>query len=385
MPIQKGPLGNNITTSEIADGNVTYAKLASDIQRSGMKNRVINGAMVIDQRNAGASVTQTVVNANTYMVDRWKYYANTGSSKFSYGQNAGAVTPPPGFSTYLGFTSLTANTPAATDEYIFAQTIEGYNVADLNWGTANAKAITLSFWVRSSLTGGNFGAVVKSADAGYSYPFNYTVSSANTWTQISVTIPGPTTGTFGSTTGAGFTLQFNLGTGSTYLAGTSGAWLAGFSNGPVGSLNILGTNGATFYLTGVQLEAGSTSTNFEYRQYGTELTLCQRYYWQQGGKQYSRFGGGIALGRAAAIATTMVNMPVPMRTYPTITLSGGSSSVGGQVVSSISTDPLEASLLESTGPLLVRIVVPTGLSVGTGYEWETTGGAAVKLTYSAEL
>jgi len=185
---------------------------------SSIKNRIINGAMVIDQRNAGASVTPT---GNSYTLDRWQAVTNV-SSKFSVQQNAGSVTPPVGFSNYLGVTSLASTSLGAGDYYTITQYIEGYNIADLNWGTANAKTITLSFWVRSSLTG-TFGGALENNGQSRSYPFTYTISSANTWEQKSLTIAGDTSGTWNTTNSTGISVWFGLGVGTTYN-GTAGAW-----------------------------------------------------------------------------------------------------------------------------------------------------------------
>ena len=237
-----------------------------------MKNRIINGAMVIDQRNAGASVTPS--NAQ-YTLDRW-VAGLSQSSKFSVQQNAGSVTPPAGFTKYLGVTSLSAYSVLSSDFFIISQFIEGFNTADLGWGTANAKTVTLSFWVRSSLTG-TFGGSLHNSAWDRSYPFTYSISSANTWTQISVTVAGDTTGTWDTTNGTGIAVVFGLGNGSTY-SGTAGAWASATYGNATGATSVVGTNGATFYITGVQLEVGSSATGFEYRQYGQELALCQRYY-----------------------------------------------------------------------------------------------------------
>ena len=238
----------------------------------GFKNRLINSDMRIDQRNAGASGTGVSTSANT--VDRWGYYANQ-ASKGTWQQNAGSVTPPAGFTNYLGFTSSSAYSVLTGDIFEFFQRIEGLNMADFAWGTASAATITLSFWVRSSLTG-SFGGSLSNSALNRSYPFSYTISSANTWEQKSVTIVGDTTGTWLTTNGIGATLVFSLGCGATY-SGTAGAWAAGTYVQPTGSTSVVGTNGATFYITGVQLEKGSTATSFDYRPYGTELQLCQRY------------------------------------------------------------------------------------------------------------
>ena len=284
-----------------------------------MKNRLINGNMVIDQRNAGASVTPA---DNQYTLDRWKSKL-TQASKYSVQQNAGSVTPPAGFKNYLGVTSLSAYSITSTDRFGLQYPIEGFNVADLDFGNANAKTVTLSFWVRSSLTG-TFGGAFFNDSANRSYPFTYTISSANTWEQKSVTFAGDTTGTWLSNNLVGLYVEFGLGTGSTY-SGTAGTWAGAFYASATGATSIVGTNGATFYITGVQLEVGSSATSFDYRPYGTELALCQRYYFR------NSWGVSEIIGTAQAYNTTggafgqLFNFPVSMRATPTLSNSGGNS------------------------------------------------------------
>ena len=284
----------------------------------GMRNRIINGAMVIDQRNAGASVTPT---DNQYTLDRW-YFSVSQTSKLTSQQNAGSVTPPVGFINYLGVTSSSSYSVTSSDYFGFRQSIEGLNVADLGWGTASARPVTLSFWVRSSLTG-SFGGSLFNSAANRSYPFSYTISTANTWEQKSVTIAGDTTGTWLTTNGNGIQVYFSLG-GGTSRSGTANAWTGGtWASQPTGSTSVVGTNAATFYVTGVQLEEGSVPTSFEYRQYGTELALCQRYFWQiqPNGTQYSAYAAGYAAGTTDV--SLVFRCPVITRTPCTgITASG---------------------------------------------------------------
>ncbi len=236
------------------------------------RNRIINGNMTIDQRNAGASVTPA---ADGYTLDRWKYEISQ-ASKFTIQQNKGSVTPPAGFTNYLGFTTSTAYTVGSGDYFLCEQYIEGFNTADLAWGTANAKTITLSFWVYSSLTGTFAGNLQNGANARF-YPFSYTISTANTWEQKTITIVGDTTGTWSTNNDTGILLRFNLGMGSTYL-GTAGSWTSSTILGVTGQTNVVGTLNANWYITGVQLEAGTTATDFENLQYGTQLSVSQRYY-----------------------------------------------------------------------------------------------------------
>ena len=238
----------------------------------GFKNRILNGGMVIDQRNAGASVTPA---SGAYTLDRWAVEMSQ-ASKFSVQRNAGSVTPPAGFTNYLGVTSLSAYTVGASEYFVIGQAIEGYNIADLAFGTANAQTITLSFWVRSSLTG-TFGGTVLNNGASRNYVFSYTINAANTWEQKTVTVAGDTTGTWLTTNGAGLFVRFSIGAGSSVTA-AAGSWSGTTNRSVTGQTSVVGTNGATFYITGVQLEKGSTATSFDYRPYGTELALCQRYF-----------------------------------------------------------------------------------------------------------
>ena len=236
----------------------------------GFRNRIINGAMVIDQRNAGASVTITT--NGTYTLDRWQM-GSSSSSAFSVQQSS---TAPTGFSKSMLVTSLAATTVSADTYYSLLQAIEGFNFSDMEFGTANAKTITVSFWVRSSLTG-TFGGWIQNANVDRSYPFSYTISAANTWEQKTVTIAGDTSGTWvGATNGTGLYVGLSLGIGSN-RRGTANSWQAGNYRSVTGETAVVGTNGATWYVTGVQLEKGSTATSFDYRPYGTELALCQRY------------------------------------------------------------------------------------------------------------
>jgi hypothetical protein len=279
-------------------------------QYYGFKNRIINGAMVIDQRNAGASITPT---NSQFTVDRW-LCALTQSAKYTAQQNAGSVTPPVGFANYLGITSLSAYSVLTGDTFFIRQNIEGFNTADLAWGTASAATVTLSFVVRSSITGTHSGSVMNYAGT-RSYPFTFTVNSANTWETKSVTIPGDTTGTWNTNNSGGISLNFNLGSGSTFQ-GTAGAWAAGnLQGGATGSVSIVGTNGATFYITGVQLEKGSTATSFDVRPYGTELQLCQRYF------EVCRSFGATGYNTAGAGVGCAYTFRVEKRATPTLTVT----------------------------------------------------------------
>ena len=275
-----------------------------------MKNRIINGAMVINQRAFSGTPN------NQYTLDRWST-ENSQTGKFTVAQSS---TAPAGFTNSLLVTSSSAYTVLTGDYFALFQNIEGYNTADLAWGTASAKTVTLSFQIYSSLTG-TFGGALSNSSGNRSYPFTYTVSSANTWTSISVTIAGDTSGTWGTTNGIGIQVQFGLGVGSTY-SGTAGSWAGTLYVSATGATSVVGTSGTTFYITGVQLEVGSSATGFEYRQYQQELALCQRYYWQPPVNSNGFYG---SLYDSSATRSIINIFPkVTMRTTPTTTATYGS-------------------------------------------------------------
>lgn len=242
---------------------------AADYVGPGNQNKIINGDMRIDQRNAGASVTPT---ASAYTLDRFAALVSQ-SSKLSVQQiSAGPV----GFAKALRVTSLSAYTVTSTDRFAIAQFIEGLNCIDLNFGGSGAKTVTLSFWVRSSLTG-QFGGSLQNSAANRSYAYSYTINSANTWEKKTVTIAGDASGTWLIDTGVGLTVIFNVGTGSTKLT-AAGSWNASAISGATGDTSLVATNSATWDITGVKLEVGSVASTFVPDDYATTLQRCLRYY-----------------------------------------------------------------------------------------------------------
>jgi hypothetical protein len=288
--------------SKIETGSLNFTPATKD----GTKNLIINGACGIDQRNAGASVTPNLL---AYPVDRIFGFGSV-TGKFSCQQNSSSVTPPVGFANYIGAVSLSAYSVGSSEQYIFGQPIEGLNVAHLEWGTSSAVTVTLSFYVRSSLTG-TFGGALQNSAFDRSYPFSYTISTANVWERQTITIAGDTSGTWLKTNGVGIRVEFSLGAGSS-VSGTAGAWASGNFVSATGATSVVGTSGATLYLTGVQLEVGETATPFEHRSYGDELAKCQRYYFASGGfYSYTE--------------QKFYTLPTTMRASPSMTSSGATS------------------------------------------------------------
>jgi len=373
-----------ISGSAISSGTVpeAYGGTGTSTGYYGFKNRIINGAMVISQYNGTSSVTPTT---NQYTLDRWRSLAGGANSKYSVQQNAGSVTPPVGFTNYFGVTSLSAYSVSSGDYQGLVQKIEGYNVADLAWGTANAKTITLSFWVRSSLTG-TFGGAIQNGNSDRSYPFTYTISVANTWEYKSVTIAGDTTGTWFTDNSIGIQVNFGLGVGSTY-SGTAGAWSGSQFFSATGATSVVGTNGATFYITGVQLEKGSTATSFDYRPYGTELALCQRYVYAISPPANAEGTIGIGTGYDGTRVNLLFSLPVPLRTAPTISVTGTwlYISFGASSQTSSTAPTLGDGSGSSTNITQIRLFCTNLTSITAGESYWCLVNRGTQLLLTAEL
>jgi hypothetical protein len=292
---------------------VNAGMLDTQAQYNGFKNRIINGAMVIAQRGTAAVTTSAA-----YPVDRFST-VNATDGTFSAQQVSDA---PSGFINSLKWTTTAADTSLSAAQYTSTlQFIEGLNVTDFAWGTASAATVTLSFWVKSSITGTFSGALANSA-YDRSYPFNYTISVASTWEYKTITIPGDTSGTWLTTNGIGIRLYMSLGAGSDFT-GTANSWnAAGRTASTTGTASVIGTLNATWQVTGVQLEKGSTATSFDYRPYGTELQLCLRYALmiKNGTNSIDRLGLGSTV--SATTVQMLIQHPVAFRAAPTLTTTG---------------------------------------------------------------
>ena len=282
------------------------------------RSKIINGAMVIDQRNAGASVAVSG-SGSAYSTDRWSGF-NSSDGAFTLQQVTDA---PTGFTHSLKFTTTTADASLGSTQHVgLRQMIEGYNVSDLAFGSSDAKTVTVSFWVKSSLTGAFGGALLNAAE-NRSFPFSCTINSADTWEYKTVTITGDTTGSWSTGNSTGFRLTFGLGVGSSY-SGTAGAWTSSaYTYSVTGAVSVIGTLNATWQITGVQLEVGDTATPFEHpRSYSDELSRCQRYFYS------AADGTAQALGMGVYYTTTQmfgaITFPVTMRATPTLAAASGS-------------------------------------------------------------
>ena len=365
--------GASITAANSNTVEATSGPTSS--QLAGNRNKIINGAMMIDQRNAGASVTPT---DGQYTLDRWAF-GISAASKLTTQQNS---TTPTGFINSILVTSSSSYSISASDYFLLAQNVEGLNCSDLGWGTASAQTVTLSFWVRSSLTG-TFGGALKNSAVNRSYPFTYTINSANTWEQKTITVAGDQSGTWLTTNGIGIRVQFGLGVGSTF-SGTAGTWASANYASATGATSVVGTNGATFYITGVQLEKGATATPFENRLYGTELALCQRYFTTYGGTaSYQRIGNGFTTSTTSA-ETIITSFPVQMRATPTLGYSAVSDWRVSYYNNSIVCTALTISQGSPQGCGVVQTVA-SGLTANYPVWMDSNNTTNARLTFSAEL
>jgi hypothetical protein len=350
----------------------------------GFKNRIINGAMVIDQRNAGAAVTVNST-ASFYPVDRFYGYGQSSDGVFTLQQS---TTAPVGFLNSIVATVTTADASVgAAQLYNLSYRVEGNDIADLGWGTADAKTVTLSFWVRSSLTG-TFGGALSNSAYNYSYPFTYTISSADTWEKKTITIAGATSGTWVTNNGIGVRVYWSIGTGSNNL-GTAGSWTGSGKVGVTGATDVISTSGATWYITGVQFEKGSTATSFDYRPYGTELALAQRYCQKiiaDATAVYARFGVGVVI--STNLSDLVIYLKTSMRISPSVTTTGTASNYG--IYSGTGVTTVTGGLISNssgTNPELINMqpTVASGLVVGQGAILLANNTATAYLLFTAEL
>jgi hypothetical protein len=353
----------------------------------GLKNRIINGDMVIDQRNAGASLTINSTTSGTYSVDRFNAYCQQTSGAFTVQQSTTVPTLTRGaFTNSLLFTVTNTTAPGSTNRVLLRQIIEGLNVADFGWGTSSATSITLSFWVRSSIIGTYGVGFINSAE-NRSYVGTYTISSANTWEQKTITVAGDTTGTWLTNNSNGIRVAFDLGSGTGYNASSANTWVAQEACRTSSCVNWQQNSGATFYITGVQLERNTTATPFEWLPYGTELALCQRYFELLGGRNaYEPVGAGFIFSSTTGVANYFFKQT--MRTAPSLTVPTASNwSVMNNAGSGIGLASLvinDSGNQVTVNGVCLRFQVPSGLTAGNATSLESVNTNA-RINLSAEL
>ena len=381
LPDNSGTLLTNSGTEAGAFSTLSVNSNNISAENSlGFRNRIINGDMRIDQRNAGAAVTVNTA-SNQYSVDRWKVEGQATDGVFTAQKDTSV---PTGFNNSLKITVTTADASiGSTQRYQVIQVLEGYNVADLGFGAAGAKTTTLSFWVRSSLTG-TFGGSYRNSATNRSYPFSYTISVADTWEYKTVTIAGDTSGTWLKESDSGIILTFSMGSGTNFQ-GTAGAWNSNNNNTVTGETQVIGTLNATWYITGVQLEVGSVATPFERRDYGRELAMCYRYYYRIVSGADDPFG--MAFCVATTLTSGMVQFPVTMRVSPSSLETNGTASDYRVRHGGSSTNCSSVPAFSDSSPSAARITftVASGLTLGQGAMMSSSVNGNVYLGFSSEL
>ena len=379
---------NNVTinsgTSNVSPANVVATTLTIGGVALGagdasiMKNRIINGAMSIAQY--GTSTSIAAGGNSGYSCDRFRCDSSVGTAITS-AQSTSVV--PAGFGYSLSYTTGTGTT-AAGDNAEIVQFIEANNLSDIGFGSANAKTLMLSFWARSSLTG-SFGIVIENGAGTRQYLTTYSLPTANTWTQITIALPADTGGTWTLTgNGRGLNIRWDMGIGTSNSGASTNAWGNSSFYGITGAVKPTQNTGATFYITGVQLEVGSSATGFEYVNYQTSLANCQRYY-QQLNENPSTLG---ILGFVDATTSllTYYYFPVSMRTAPTFGTSGTASDYSVRSSASTVTTCSVVPTGTASDANRIRIIATVTAGLVAGQSAALVGGTTNGiLNFSAEL
>jgi|9_EtaG_2_1085328.scaffolds.fasta_scaffold21260_3 hypothetical protein len=300
-----------------------FADLAGSADAGGItgRNLIINGAMQVHQRG-----NQSVSSGNAYSLDRWEVATTGGSAQYDLQQSTDVPTGQ-GFAKSFKLDATTADAAmGAGDGYIFRQSFEGQNLQNLKKGTSNAEQVTVQFWVKSTKTG-TYILEMYDTDNTRQVSKSYTVSSSDTWEYKTITFPADTSGTLDDDNARSLILQWWLAAGSNYTSGTLNTTWSSVTaaNRVVGQVNALDSASNNFLVTGVQLEVGSSVTDFEHEDAGTTLSKCQRYYWQVAGTSLL-VGQGFYY--SSSEVDCIVNFPQTMRATPTFTPSNNSGDFG---------------------------------------------------------
>jgi len=313
----------------MALSTIPFSGLGADASNQGVnfRNLIINGDMSIAQRGT----SQTGVNTSAYgqWCDRWHYNGNSGTYTISQSTD---VPTGQGFSKSLKMDCTTANASMGASEFAMMRTLlEAQNLQHLKYGTSNAESLTLSFWVKSNKTG-TYCVWLYQDDDGRSISQSYTINSASTWEKKTVTFASDTTGVIDNDNDRGLRVNFYLGAGSNFTSGTLGtSWQSDVAGDrAVGQVNLADSTSNEWYITGVQLEVGTTASDFEFLPYDVNLQRCQRYYYYIGGTNatYKRIATVITNPNNRNQTAGLHALPVPMRGNPTVSLPSASNITG---------------------------------------------------------
>jgi len=313
---------DKVTSAAITDGTITSSDLASGTieNQSAFKNIVINGDMSVAQR---ATSTSSITGNGYHTIDRYKTNLS-GAGTWTQSQSSTAPTDQ-GFATSLKMDCTTADGSLSASDYLYIeQNIEGQFLQYLKKGTSNAESVTLSFWVRSNKTG-TYIASLKDNDNTRMINQSYTISSADTWEKKTITFAGDTTGTLGNDNATSFRLIIWLAAGSDYTSGTlSTSWASQTNaNLAVGQVNLADSTSNEWYITGIQLEAGTAASDFEFLPVDVNTYRCRRYFYKTTGNQWL-----FALATNNSNVRSQVVFRPPMRATPSSTVSFSTAGTG---------------------------------------------------------
>jgi len=363
-----------------------FADLAGSADAGGLtgRNLVINGAMQVAQRGTDIN---GVANGG-FCTDRFKMrIANTDNLVVNLDQTTDT---PDGYPNSLKLSVGTVESALASDEYVsFGQVVEAQNLQHLKYGTSGAETLSLSFWVKSSVTG-TYAISIFQQDASSSpdrryYSKTYTISSANTWEYKTITISPNTDDVINNDNGQGLRIDWTLGAGSNYTSGSNDTWGA-ITNWMVGhNASWITTSSATFFLTGVQLEVGEQDTPFEHRSFGDELQRCQRYFHRTTGSTYTPHGGGAVFD--ADTSDIHVHLPQSMRTSPSLSFGGNVRVSRGSALTTDVVAVTNATGTSSSNPCVawLRADHGSGYNTGDAVYCFSDNAATGHVSYDAEL
>ncbi len=293
-------------------------EVLTNSQIGGRRNMIINGAMQVAQRGTSqASITST----GYYTIDRWQV-AITNGGTWTMSQDTDVPTGE-GFANSLKMDCTTADTSFGASDSLYVRTkLESQDCQNMKKGTSSAEKVTLRFWVKSSKTGTHIVELLDNDNSRF-VSLAYTISSADTWENHTLTFPADTTGAFADDNGVGLGIHWYMGAGSNISSGTLGTtWHTTQANRAAGQVNLADSTDNNWYLTGVQLEIGEQATPFEHRSFGEELRLCQRYYFESLSKTF----GGHAPETTRVLVDSL--FPTRMRATPTLTAFGQDGTTG---------------------------------------------------------
>ena len=368
----------SIATADIADAAVTKVK-TSGVSSNPFRNIIINGDMSIAQRGT-SSTGITGQGYNT--IDRFETHA---SSLGTWTQSQSTDVPTgQGFATSLKMDCTTADaSPASNDVNFLIQRFEGQNLQYLKKGSSSAESTTLSFWVRSNKTG-TYIAELYDIDNNRTISNSYTISSADTWEKKTLTYAGDTTGAFGNDNGRSLDVAFWLGSGTTYTSGTlQTSWGSQTNaNRAVGQVNLADNTANEFYITGVQLEAGTTASDFEFLPVDVNLQRCQRYcYSEPSGQTYHAVMNGFI--NSSTLFMGVLNLPTSMRSTPSLTTTGNWQ-VFRSPSYSISAFSLSDNGVNNLNSVQIRATI-SGATAGDGAGIRNNNDATATFILSSEL